>query len=362
MVTGTLWRCLVSGIAFAEPTIPVIYCTDLFHPHDDPDDHFDIACMYAVPEFDIKAIILDQGKKQQERPGAIPITQLNKMTGKDIPFAIGLAEKLERPEDKGDKQPEVYQKGVETILTILRESDTPVTIITVGSLRDMAAAYNRDPELVRSKTYRLYAFIGAAQASFQEYNVGLDVNAYRCIMNAGLPVYWAPCFDGGVWVNEGNASFWQAKHEHLLADAADPLLSFFVYMVLQKNEDDPVAALYHPLAQEEKTKVLAEMRNLWCCAVFPYMADRKYIQRGDVYLAVSQDQLLPEDKIIEPFAFLPVKVHIGEQGLEKYDGTEGLQTVHRFHVNDLDTYATVMTSVCRNLLKELSNKIPPAKS
>ena len=64
---------LVSAIATAESKIPVIYCSDLFHPHDDPDDHFDLACMYAIPEFDIKAVILDQGKKQHQNPGQIPI-------------------------------------------------------------------------------------------------------------------------------------------------------------------------------------------------------------------------------------------------------------------------------------------------
>ena len=327
--------CSISGIATAETKIPVIYCTDLFHPHDDPDDHFDIACMYTIPEFDIKAIILDQGKKQQERPGAIPITQLNKLTGRDIPHAIGLSEKLESPEDKGEQQPAAYQKGIETILTILRESDTPVTIITVGSVRDIAAAYNREPELVRSKMYRLYAFIGEAQASFQEYNVGLDVNAYRCIMNAGLPVYWVPCFDGGTWKNEGNASFWRAKHETLLADATDPVLNFFIYMILRKDATDPATALYQPIMQEEKTKVLAEMRNLWCCAVFPYMAGRQYVQRGEVYLAVPKAQILSEDKIVEPFSFLPVNIHIDEQGLEKYDHTDELQPVHCFHVNNI---------------------------
>ena len=42
-------------------TVPVIYCTDLFHPHVDPDDHFDLATLYAMPELEIKGIVLDQG-------------------------------------------------------------------------------------------------------------------------------------------------------------------------------------------------------------------------------------------------------------------------------------------------------------
>ena len=43
-------------------SVPVIHCTDLFHPHDDPDDHFDLATLYAMPELDIKGVVLDQGR------------------------------------------------------------------------------------------------------------------------------------------------------------------------------------------------------------------------------------------------------------------------------------------------------------
>ncbi len=36
-------------------SIPVIYTTDLFHPHDDPDDHFDLAAIFTMPEVDLNA-------------------------------------------------------------------------------------------------------------------------------------------------------------------------------------------------------------------------------------------------------------------------------------------------------------------
>ena len=76
--------------------IPLIYCSDLYHPHVDPDDHFDIAAIYAIPEFDIKAIILDQAKwPQKTRPGKIPIEQLNALTGRKVPWATGLSEKIQ---------------------------------------------------------------------------------------------------------------------------------------------------------------------------------------------------------------------------------------------------------------------------
>ncbi|MBE3069636.1 MAG: hypothetical protein IMZ66_05305, partial [Planctomycetes bacterium] len=41
------------------PRVPLIYSTDLYHPHVDLDDHFDLAQVFAMPEFDVKAIVLD---------------------------------------------------------------------------------------------------------------------------------------------------------------------------------------------------------------------------------------------------------------------------------------------------------------
>jgi hypothetical protein len=75
--------CWVTEGAPAEAgrAVPVIYCTDLFHPYDDPDDHFDLATLYAMPELEIKGIVLDQGRKQLERPGRIPVSQLSQRCG-----------------------------------------------------------------------------------------------------------------------------------------------------------------------------------------------------------------------------------------------------------------------------------------
>ena len=49
---ASLLAAFVTGPLAAAP-IPVVYSTDLMHPHDDPDDHFDLACLYAMPEADV---------------------------------------------------------------------------------------------------------------------------------------------------------------------------------------------------------------------------------------------------------------------------------------------------------------------
>ena len=90
---------IYANISEHKKEVSVIYCTDLFHPPDDPDDHFDIACLYALQEIEIKAIILDQGQKQKKKPGSIPISQLNSIAGRNVPYASGLSDKLQSPQD-----------------------------------------------------------------------------------------------------------------------------------------------------------------------------------------------------------------------------------------------------------------------
>ena len=58
-----MWVALAAGTAFAGAlpatapdemrTIPFIYCSDLFHPAMDPDDHFDLAAVFRLKELDI---------------------------------------------------------------------------------------------------------------------------------------------------------------------------------------------------------------------------------------------------------------------------------------------------------------------
>ena len=44
----------VAGDAEPKRRVPLVCGTDLFHPHDDPDDHFDLATVFAIQEFDVR--------------------------------------------------------------------------------------------------------------------------------------------------------------------------------------------------------------------------------------------------------------------------------------------------------------------
>ena len=148
LVCGWLVGCAPAApAAEAEPPasrISVIYSTDLLHPHDDPDDHYDLATLFSLSELDVRGIVLDLGERQRQRMGRAPVEQILQIAGRRVPFAIGIDRPLRSGDDQADDVPPECQGGIELILSILRQSREKVVIFTTGSLRDVAAAYNRE--------------------------------------------------------------------------------------------------------------------------------------------------------------------------------------------------------------------------
>jgi hypothetical protein len=334
--------------------VPVIYCTDLFHPYDDPDDHFDIAVLYALEELDIRGIVLDQGSKQDHKPGKIPVEQLNYLTGRDVSWRLGLSEPLKTPDDEALDEEEKYQGGVGLILDVLEKAEEPVTIITVGSLRDVAAAFNRWPDLFRDHVSRLMLFIGEASAGTEEWNVGLDPNGFICIMNSGLPIWWIPCFDGGNFKNKGNASFWRASQAELLKYSSDRVMNYFIYALLKKDSPDHLAFLDASVDEQDKARVLSGVRNLWCSAVFTAAAARTIIEEGEEWVAVPTASLPEDAHSCEVFRFVPVSLCVDDQARVVYRKTPPSHQMFRFQVVNPGLYPEVMTSVTGHLIGGLS--------
>jgi hypothetical protein len=370
----TCWRiCLVSlmtGLVFGgglvmgmaaegEGRVPVIYCTDLFHPHDDPDDHFDLAAVYAMPELDIKGVVLDQGRKQLQRPGRIPVSQMNRITGRAVPAVIGLADPLKSPDDKALDQPAQFQEAVELIVRTLRTSAQPVSIATLGSVRDVVCAFNREPALFRTNVAMVLAFIGeASDEKLQEYNVGLDPQAFVGLMRSGLPVYWVPCFDGGLWQNRGHASFWRATHRTLLERAAPEVIQYFIY-ALEKEKAEPLAFLTRRVEPERQARLFGDTRNLWCAAVLGVMSGREVLFDGSKWVSAlaPSSRATAGDARKALFGFSEVEVSVSDAGMVSYTGGLGSRKVRRFEIQDAAQYGRGMTEATAGLLAGLGRQV-----
>ena len=310
-----------------------------------------------MPEVDLKGIVLDQGDKQLNRPGTIPVSQMNKITGRNIPTVHGLSEKLKSPTDQARDQKPEFQKGVQFILDTLRNSPSPVMITTVGSVRDVVAAYNRNPALFRDKVGKLLVFIGeASDPSFREYNVRLD-QAYVGLMRSGLPIYWVPCFDGGIWKNAGHASFWKAKHEDLFRKPSPELIQFFVY-ALQKENSDPLAFLSSPVDPQHQTQLFAGTRNLWCTAIFGVLSGRQVKFDGTKYRSVPSTNRKAQEGALnnDLFGFFEVDISISDSGAVRYGKSQDSKKVMRFEVRNKAKYAEGMTAITADLLSKLGRR------
>lgn len=364
LVTGTLvvvfGCCLTKGTAAeAMRSVPVIYCTDLFHPHDDPDDHFDLATLYAMPELDIKGVVLDQGRKQLERPGRISVSQMNRITGRKVPAVIGLGDPLKRPDDKALDQPAQFQGAVELILQTLRASARPVCIATAGSVRDVVCAFNREPGLFQTNVAMVLAFVGeASDAKFQEYNVGLDPQAFVGLMRSGLPIYWVPCFDGGLWQNRGHASFWRASQRTLLEGATPEVIQYFIY-ALEEEKAEPLAFLSRRVEPERQARLFGGRRNLWCAAVLGVMSGREVVFDGSKWTSLlpasSGTAAVAGRKPL--FGFSEVEVSVSNAGVVSYGKGPGSHKVRRFEVRDSAHYEQGMVEATAALLSSLGPKV-----
>ena len=313
--------------AAAPGSIPILYTTDLLHPHSDPDDHYDLATLFALPEFDIRGLVFDLGEKGKGKAALASLRQMMHLTQREIPWAEGLLHNLASPEDTGEGYPE-EQAGIRLILDTLRASVQPVTLFVTGSLRDIAAAYNQAPDLFKEKAGRLYINAGSVNDKV-EWNVGLDLNAYLRIMRSGLPIYWAPCFG-----NDGYETYWRFTQSDVLDKLDPPLQQFFIYMLEKAGPGagDPIAFLDAQPAPAARATYWPQPRNMWCTAPLLHAAGRP----------------------IPHAAFLTRPVTFHDDGLATLDGEISKSApVHVFHIEDAEHYPTALTAILAGLLQGL---------
>ena len=306
-----------SGESDETKRIPMIYSTDLYQPPVDPDDHYDLAILASLEEFELKAIIFDVATphRKPNEYGEAALKQMNQITSQPIPsWKVGLRAPLRAPDDKALDQPAESQGGVELILSTLEQSAEPVVMFMVGSCRDFAVAFHRNPELLRQKVKAVYVNAGNGPSGLQtEWNVTLDPNAYIGLMNSGLPIYWCPCFHhefrvcSPEEVSTGKAfsTFFIVQNQaELLQSSRKEVKNYFAF-ALSGLQEEPVAFL------NQETKPLPETpRNMWCTGPFLHAAGRKiYPTAQGKWIARSPEQAKSQNITGEPvevYCFDPI--------------------------------------------------------
>lgn len=267
-----------TGARTKNSKIPLVHITDLYHPPQDPDDHIDLATVAALNEYDLKGVILDTTRKFllaspagfdiQRDPGFIPVVQLGYLLGCSIPVATGPTLPLTRPEDDVADRPPGEQAGVKLLLDILEECREEVVVSVVGSTRVLTAAYNRSPELVRTKVRSVLLNAGSTAGPKREWNVGLDPEAYVGLWRSGLPIHWYPCAtEGGAFnPDHDRGTYWKTTHAEIFRDLAPSLRAWFTYAFSPGHSGDIITALADAERPGTWDRILTEQRNMWATA------------------------------------------------------------------------------------------------
>jgi hypothetical protein len=358
--------------AAARPKVALIHATDLFRPHADPDDHFDLATVYALAaqgRFELMAIMIDHPPAGLDAdPDVQAVAQLNRITGLAVPVLTGSSRRLSPAEaSRPENSREIA--GVLALLRVMRASPLPVLISVVGSCRDVALAGLLDPKLFAAKCAGVYLNAGSgtsdrAKAARLEYNVHLDPASYAAIFDLPCPVYWLPCFEvapgeGQPFAGGEFGTYYRFVQKDVLERLPPRLQNYFAFMFKQGDSDRAqqteadelrpswLRTLEGPVDMALLDRQGSRFRNMWCTAGFLHMAGLSVAGNGGPVEGGA------EARNHAVYTFDPVKIHVGADGISEWSSDPRSRDRYLFHVRDPERYPAAMTAALGTLLSTL---------
>ncbi|HZG54901.1 hypothetical protein [Paenibacillus sp.] len=319
--------------------VPVIHMTDLYHPHMDPDDHWDAALVFALTaagRYDLRLVALDPppyGKWIEWEPArgfgdpAIQaVHQLGAIAGCEPAAAVG---------------------SPEALLRALAASPAPAAIHVVGSCRDAAKAAALDPALFRTKCRAVYlnAGLGTNDASLYlaEHNVSLDPAAYAAMFELPCPVYWLPCAETKHWGTSARGSFYAFRQGDVLSALSPRLQNYFLYALTRSSDAAWLAYLDRPVDRDALAAASAQERGMYCTAGILHAAG--YAVTGDGRLVEAGERI--DEHVYE---FAPVSVVCDEKGRTRWTPAPEDSAIRMLRVRDPHRYPSAMASAMRAVL------------
>jgi len=349
----------------------LIHTTDLFRPHADPDDHFDLATAFALAaqgRFELLAVMIDHPPANLNAdPDVLAVAQMNRITGLSVPVLTGSARRLDpaeasRPENRAEAA------GAMSVLRLMRASRLPVLITIVGSARDVALASRLEPKLFAEKCAGVYLNSGSgtpdrSKAARLEYNVSLDPISYAALFDLPCPLYWMPCFEvapggSGPFAPGEFGTYYRFLQKDFLPQLSTRLQNYFAFMFKQGDSDKAAQTEAEALRpnwlrylEGPREEALLERqgrnyRNVWSTAGFFHAAgyfislDGRICGRNDTASAPV-------------YSFDPVRVRCGKDGITEWSPDVGSKNRFLFHVRDLGRYPAAMTAALLALLRTL---------
>lgn len=337
--------------------LPLIHVTDIYHPHGDPDDHFDLAVAYALAQrgaFDLRGVVIDYppGFRAGD-PAVVAVTQMNRLTGMAAPIVTGTSRKLKSRTDMMSDAPLQETAAVRFIQAQLRAAPSPVIVVCVGSAADITVAALRDPALFKTKCAGVYLNSGSAHdnpanAAQMEFNVRLDPMAYATMFDLPCPLYWFPCWNTTEVRQSGaSGSFYWMPHSEALAEISVGLASYFAHMFEKSANPKWLRAMETMPPEEMWAKMLKDKRAMWSTASQFAAAGLTVTRDGDIVSAPSAGDAAVFKNVL-------VEVTCADDGRTTWRTTEKETNRRMLAVTDVARYPAAMTRAVATLFKEFA--------
>ncbi len=327
-----------------------IHETDLFHPHQDPDDHWDLACQFALAKqgyTSLEGVMIDWPEKGFGDPAVAAVAQMNWISGLSVPVGVG--------KPRGAEDITARTGGVGLLIRTLERAPEKVTLHIVGSCREIAAAGGAYPDLFREKVGAVYLNAGSAFPSEDtEYNVMLDTAAYAACFSLPCPVYWMPCFhvmnpplpaSGRTDLEHYYGTFYSFRQDEILPFLSPALQNYFHYLLTRSADTQWLKVLRAPVNPEFAGYYGSLTRNMWCTGGFLHAAGLKAARDG---------RILPlEDPAEAAYGFVPIRAECDDRGVVRWERTERPTNRYIFCVNDPAAYGPSLTEAMKTLLQTL---------
>jgi len=347
----------------------MIHATDLFRPHNDPDDHWDLATVFALDSMglaDVRVVLCDFPiPRRRNDPDALAVAQLNYLTGLDVPLVVGPPPSESGLETVTSRSAEL-SGGIRAVLDVLRDAPRPVVINITGCCRNMALAATLDPELFARKCAAVYLNAGTGspdpdRASRLEYNVQLDPKAYAAIFKLPCPVYWMPCFEAirkepgiAMWSVKEFGTFYRFRQRDILPQLSPRLQNFFTFLYQggrrsgqqTVDRDGWLRKLLGPVEASELQRQGELFRNMWCTGGFLHAVGKTVTVDGQI-VSLGAEGMRPV------FTFESIDVQCDASGKTTWRFANKPGNRYIFHVRDVGRYEPAMTAALKMLLMQL---------
>ncbi len=312
--------------------VPVIDVTDLYHPPQDPGDNLDLIAAYALPEVDLRAVVLDihdpyrrpndpgqhpdyrdpQGPRE---PGFVTVEQLNYLFDRNVPTGCAPFLRMRSLTDTMEDAPRFQQRGVDLMLNVLEESAERVEVVSFGSARPIAVAYNRRPDLMRRKVRRVHLCAGSAPAGCLEWNVMLDPLAMVRVLQSDLPVAIYPCStDKGPFDYGPNNTFWLLPDLQFVRRMDLRLRNYVVYAFERSERPDFLGGLDGAGDPQALDRVCRRPHNVWETCVWMEVSRRALVRRPDGTHRIVPRSALERADVVLPSELRPVTIEVEHTG------------------------------------------------